>query len=82
MTMRGKIKKVNPKEVMLENILAVTDGLTFGRDTAAKIVGGLQTLLSLIADGKIEAWKDPTKKNGKWFCNARQVLMYARNARA
>ncbi|MDU0248317.1 hypothetical protein RVY68_06350 [Phocaeicola vulgatus] len=35
----------------------------------------------LIESGKIEAVKPRNSQNGKWFCNAAQVLMHCRNMR-
>lgn len=72
------LTNVNPKEIMLENILAVMGELTFSKELAAKIVGGEKRLLELIADGEVECEKPTYKKNGKWFCNAAQVLRHCK----
>lgn len=79
--MRGKVTDVNEKEILLENILAATSGMVFSQKTAVKIVGGKGKLLALIADGKIDCTKDNGSQNGKWFCNAAQVLSHCRNMR-
>lgn len=50
---------------------------TFGRDQAADIVGGLSRLVDLIGKGLIRAEKRTNKQNGKWFCNAYDVIKYA-----
>lgn len=61
-----------------ENVLKVVlNNKTFGRDEAADIVGGLSNLKKLIEKGKIRAEKRTQKQNGKWFCNAYDVLKYA-----
>ena len=61
-----------------ENVLKVVlNNKTFGRDEAADIVGGLSNLKKLIEKGKISAEKRTQKQNGKWFCNAYDVLKYA-----
>ena len=75
------ITSVNPKEILLENILNIMDGEFFSKDLAAKIVGGPKKLEDLIAAGKIEATKPTNSQNGKWFCNAAQVLKHCRNTR-
>lgn len=61
-----------------ENVLKIVlNNKTFGRDEAADIVGGLSNLKKLIEKGKIHAEKRTQKQNGKWFCNAYDVLKYA-----
>ncbi|UWI07313.1 MAG: hypothetical protein [Bacteriophage sp.] len=61
-----------------ENVLKIVlNNKTFGRDEAADIVGGLSNLKKLIEKGKIRAEKRTQKQNGKWFCNAYDVLKYA-----
>lgn len=75
------VTSVNPKEILLENILAVMSNEYFSKDLSAKIVGGVAKLENLIAAGKIEASKPNNVQNGKWFCNAAQVLQHCRNMR-
>lgn len=75
------VTSVNPKEILLENILAVMSDEYFSKDLSAKIVGGVTKLENLIAAGKIEASKPNNVQNGKWFCNAAQVLQHCRNMR-
>lgn len=79
--MSGHVKEVNKKEIMLENILAVMSRHTFSRSQAARIVGGEKVLLGHIASGAIECVKPAKAQNGKWFCNAAQVLLHCRNTR-
>lgn len=79
--MRGYIEGLNKKEILLDNILAMMSRFTFGKEQAATIVGGESKLLKYIADGSIECEKPTNSKNGKWFCNAAQVLQHCRNAR-
>lgn len=63
---------------MNEEVLKIVlNNKTFGRDEAADIVGGLSRLVDLIGKGKIRAQKRTQKQNGKWFCNAYDVLKYA-----
>ena len=59
-----------------EDILLIMNDKTFGR-LAAEIVGGRGRLLRLIEGKKIRANKPTNKQNGKWFCNAADVLKYA-----
>ena len=63
----------------LETIYRVMNSETFGLRKAEKIVGGRTRLLRLIEEGKIRAEKtNGQAQNGKWFCNAGDVLRYAR----
>lgn len=72
---------VNPEAIQLQNIMAVMADESFGKDLSAKIVGGVKKLENLIASGAIEATKPNNVQNGKWFCNAAQVLQHCRNMR-
>lgn len=56
---------------------AILSQETFGQRLAAEIVGGRGRLLRLIEGKKIRANKPTNKQNGKWFCNAADVLKYA-----
>lgn len=76
-----KVTELNPEAIQLENIFAVMANEHFGKDLSAKIVGGVKKLERLIASGAIEADKPKNVQNGKWFCNAAQVLMHCRNMR-
>lgn len=78
---RFLVKAVNPMEIMLENILAVAESLTFSKEIASKFVGGPKKLETLIAEGKIEATKRQNLQNSKWDCNAAQVLRHCKNMR-
>lgn len=60
-----------------EVLKIVLNDKTFGRDQAADIVGGLSRLVDLIEKGLIRAEKRTNKQNGKWFCNAYDVIKYA-----
>ncbi len=61
-----------------ENVLKIVlNDKTFGKDAAADIVGGLSRLTDLIGKGLIRAEKRTNKQNGKWFCNAYDVIKYA-----
>ena len=63
----------------LETIYRVMNSETFGLRKAERIVGGRTRLLRLIEEGKIRAEKtNGNDQNGKWFCNAGDVLRYAR----
>ena len=70
---------INLDAVRLETIYRVMNSETFGLRKAEKIVGGRARLLRLIEEGKIRAEKtNGQAQNGKWFCNAGDVLRYAR----
>lgn len=78
---RSLVTSVNPEAIQLENIYLAMSGVTFCKDTAARIVGGVKKLENLIAEGKIAADKPTRKQNGKWYCNAADVLRHCRNMR-
>lgn len=61
-----------------EVLKIVLNDKTFGRDQAADIVGGLSRLVDLIGKGLIRAEKRTNKQNGKWFCNAYDVIKWAK----
>lgn len=69
----------NESEARLNTILRVMNSKTFGFRYSEKIVGGRARLEQLIIEGKIRAEKFNTQaQNGKWQCNASDVLRYAR----
>ena len=68
-------------EARLADILAIMDTHTFGKREAAKIVGGIGRLIRLIEENKIRSDKPTCAQNGKWFCNASDVLRYAQATR-
>ena len=49
-------------------------------DNTAYYVGGEKKLMNLIEAGKIESDKPTNVQNGKWHCNAAQVLLHCRCA--
>ena len=68
----------NEAEARLQVILRLMNGMTFGLRKSEKIVGGRARLERLIVEGKIRAEKgNMTAQNGKWFCNASDVLRHA-----
>lgn len=72
---------VNPKEILLENIMIAMERVTFSKDISAMIVGGPKRLENLVAEGKIFAEKGTCAQNSKWKCNAAHVLAHCRNMR-
>lgn len=50
----------------------------FGYRMAASIVGGRARLDRLIGEGRVQAEKRSSAQNAKWYCNAAQVLFYAK----
>ncbi|MBD5367214.1 MAG: hypothetical protein HDR82_09510 [Bacteroides sp.] len=52
--------------------------ITFSKTEAAKIVGGEYRLEKLVMNGDIQADKPTAKQNGKWLCNAFDVIMNAK----
>ena len=70
---------INLDAMKLDVIYRVMNSETFGLKTSTRIVGGRARLLRLIEEGKIRAEKVNSKaQNGKWQCNAGDVLRYAR----
>ena len=70
---------INLDSVKLDVIYRIMNGETFGLKKSERIVGGHARLMRLIEEGKIRAEKVNGKaQNGKWFCNAGDVLRYAR----
>jgi hypothetical protein len=61
-----------------ETIMRVMNGMTFGLRYSEKIVGGRGRLMRLIEQGHIRAEKGNGVQNGKWLCNASDVLRYAK----
>ena len=65
--------------IKLDVIYRVMNSETFGLRKSERIVGGHARLMRLIEDGKIRAEKvNCNAANGKWQCNAGDVLRYAR----
>lgn len=63
----------------LETIYRVMNSETFGLRVSERIVGGHTRLMRLITEGRIRAEKvNGSAQNGKWQCNASDVLHYAR----
>lgn len=62
----------------METILRLMNDKTFGLRFSEKLVGGRARLERLIVEGKIRAEKvNSHAQNGKWQCNASDVLRYA-----
>lgn len=69
----------NESEARLQTILRLMNDRTFGKRMSEQIVGGRARLEQLIVEGKIRADKvNATAQNGKWQCNASDVLRYAK----
>lgn len=53
-------------------------GITFSQRESEKVVGGRDRLFTLVGQGKIRAEKKPKdRQNGRWYCNAFDVIKYA-----
>lgn len=68
---------MNSKQVNDATLRIVLNGHTFGQREAASIVGGRSRLNALICNGSIRAQKRNQKQNGKWHCDAYDVLQNA-----
>lgn len=61
-----------------EDVLKIVlNDKSFGQREAASIVGGRGRLFRLVGSGAIRAEKKTQKQNGKWFCNAYDVIKHA-----
>lgn len=70
---------INLDSTRLEVIYRIMNGEVFGLKQASRIVGGQSRLMRLIEEGKVRAEKrNAQAQNGKWMCNAGDVLRYAR----
>lgn len=70
---------INLDAARLDVIYRVMNSEVFGLKKASRIVGGQSRLMRLIEEGKVRAEKrNSTAQNGKWMCNAGDVLRYAR----
>ena len=62
-----------------EVLKIVLNNKTFGQREAADIVGGRGRLFRLVGNGSIRAEKKPAnRQNGRWYCNAWDVINYAK----
>ena len=69
----------NEAESRLQTILRLMNDRTFGKRMSEQLVGGRARLERLIVEGKIRADKvNASAQNGKWQCNASDVLRYAK----
>ena len=50
--------------------------IVFSKTEASRLLGGRGRLCRLIEQGKIRVEKPTAKQNGKWFCNATDVISY------
>lgn len=66
--------------VRLETIYLVLgkQQITFSKTVSAKIVGGKYRLIKLILRGEIRMTKPSATQNGRWQCNAADVLRHAK----
>lgn len=61
-----------------ENVLQIAlGGITFSQRESERIVGSRTRLFDLVGQGKIRAEKPANRQNGRWYCNAYDVIKYA-----
>lgn len=61
-----------------EVLKIVLNDKTFSQRESEKIVGGRGRLFELVGNGSIRAEKKPVdRQNGRWYCNAYDVLKHA-----
>lgn len=63
----------------LQEILRVAENVTLSKNIAQQLVGGQRRLENLVAKKKIRAPKSSPRRNGRWECNAADVLRYTIN---
>lgn len=64
---------------MNEEVLKIVlNDKSFSRNESASIVGGLSRLYDLVGKGLIRAEKKSARQNGRWACNAWDVVKYAK----
>lgn len=63
---------------MNKDILQIAlGGITFSQRESERVVGGRDRLFTLVGQGKIRAEKKPKdRQNGRWYCNAYDVIKY------
>lgn len=70
---------INLDSARLDVIYRIMNGEVFGLRQSERIVGGHARLMRLIEEGKVRAEKVNSRaQNGKWMCNAGDVLRHAR----
>ena len=63
---------------MNEEILKIVlNDKTFSKDESVSIVGGLRRFTELCANGMIRYSKQSSAQNGRWKCNAYDVIKHA-----
>ena len=63
---------------MNEEILKIVlNNKTLSKDEAVSIVGGLRRFTELCAQGRIRYTKKSSAQNGRWRCNAYDVIKNA-----
>lgn len=65
-------------EDKLSAILIKLNGEVLSKSVASRLVGGRAELYRLIEHGKIRVEKKNNVQNGKWYCNASDVLQSVR----
>lgn len=60
-----------------QEVLKAAKGVMFSKNIAQSLVGGRSRLERLVAEKKIHAEKTTDKQNGRWQCNAADVLKFA-----
>ncbi len=66
-----------PRFDRYNTILRAAQNVSFSKNTAQILVGGQRRLERLVAEDKIRYEKSTSKQNGRWLCNASDVLRHA-----
>lgn len=67
-------ERVNSPLHRINCILLAFDNEVISKSMASRLVGGKSTLNTLISKGKVRVEKRNSCQNGKWFCNAGDVV--------
>lgn len=66
-----------PQSNAMQVLQVALGGITFSQRESERIVGGRTRLFKLVGEGKIRAEKRADRQNGRWYCNAFDVIKYA-----
>lgn len=66
-----------PQSNAMQVLQIALGGITFSQRESERIVGGRTRLFKLVGEGKIRAEKRADRQNGRWYCNAYDVITYA-----
>lgn len=72
-----RVKQITLRAMNEEVLKIVLNDKSFSKDESVSIVGGLRRFTELCAKGAIRYEKASTSQNGRWKCNAYDVILHA-----